>query len=323
MSYVFYLPALAIIAAVVLELLFGNSRWLPHPAPMMRRFIAHGERALLTGDPAADLGRGALLAIGVIAIAAVAAFAVIAIAASISELLGVAAAIVVAWMTLSLRSVDDAAHKVQRGLATRNLDAARATMAALTGRDPDSLDPDAMIRATVESVAGNTSAGAIAPLFFLFLGGPVFSVAYRAIDTLSSMIGRGDDRHQCFGRAAARIGDVANFIPTRITGLCIAAAASTMLLRGRASLATCLDEAREHGGLNPGWPEAAMAGALGVRLNGPAVYAGEVIARATFGRDAVPLAIETIAAAREVMRTAVFIALCALAIARYALSLLF
>ncbi len=323
MSYAFYLPALAIIAAVVIELLLGDPRWLPHPARTMEGLIARGERALLSGDRAADLRRGALLALAVVGVSAAATFAVIATAASISELLGVAAAIVVSWMTLSLRSVDDAAHRVQRGLATRNLDAARATMAALTGRDPDSLDRDAIIRATVESVAGNTSAGAIAPLFFLFLGGPVLSIAYRTIDTLGATIGRGDDRHQHFGRAAARIGDVANFIPTRITGLCIAAAASTMLLRGRAALATCLDEAREYNGLNPGWPEAAMAGALGVRLSGPAVYAGEVVARATFGRDAVPLAIETIAAAREVMRTAVFIALCALAIVRYTLLLLF
>ncbi|MGH7865589.1 MAG: cobalamin biosynthesis protein CobD/CbiB [Candidatus Binataceae bacterium] len=322
MSYAFHLPAIAIIAALALELLLGDPRWIDAPARLVGGVLRRAELALWTGDGAADIRRGALLAIGVIVISALAALACIAIAASTNELPGAAVAVLIAWSTLSFRTPDAAAHQVQRHLAMGKIDAARGAMSTLVSLHAAPVDSDAMIRIGVEAVAVNAFKGAVAPIFFLLVGGPVLAIACMSAGALGRMTGTGGERHRSLGRAAARINEVANFIPARVTAVCIAAAAATMLLRGRAALATCTAEARRHDDVNAGWPIAAMAGALGIRLSAPAESNEGEIEPATFGRDVVPPAIETIAAAREVMRSTVFIAFCALAMTRYLMLLL-
>jgi adenosylcobinamide-phosphate synthase len=317
MEFAIYLPALLIAAAIALDLMLGDPWWLPHPVRLIGALVARGERALYRGEAAADVRRGALLAAGAIGAAALATFALIALAAWLSTWLAAIVAVAIAWTTLAFRGLDEAALRVQRHLASRDLVRARAAMPALVGRDPDALDRGGMIRATIESVAENASDAVIAPLFYLFLGGPVLAVAYKAINTLDSMIGYDDERYRHFGRVAARIDDVANYVPARLTAALIAASAHLMMLRGRRALEVCFDDAHKHASPNAGWPEAAMAGALGVRLGGRAVYGGEVVERAVLGRDEVPIAIETIAAARELLRAAMFLGFCVLALIRY------
>ncbi|MGH7947864.1 MAG: cobalamin biosynthesis protein CobD/CbiB [Candidatus Binataceae bacterium] len=321
MSYAFHLPALAIIAAIVLDLLLGDPPWLPSPARLIGRVVVGGVTERRIREAAPDRAHGAVVAIGLVATSGLSAFALIALAASISEFAAAAAAVFIGWYTLSFRDLDTAARRVQRHLATGEIDAARAGMPALVGRDANSLTRDEMIRAAAESVAENASSRVIAPIFYLLLGGPVLAIAYKAVNTLESAIGDPNPQRATCGVVTHRINEIANFIPARVTAFCIAAAASTMLLRGRAALAACLDEAYQHEVGNSAWPIAAMAGALGLRLGGGAVYDGATDERASFGRDVVPPAIETIAAAREVMRSTVFIAFCTLALTRYILLL--
>ncbi len=157
-------------------------------------------------------------------------------------------------------------------LAAGDIDAARQAVSMIVGRDPARLDEAGIARAAIESLAENTSDGVVAPLFWGALFGLPGIAGYKAINTLDSMIGHRNERHEAFGWAAARIDDVANIIPARLTGLLFA-------LTGpgpRDALLCMVRDARHHRSPNAGWPEAAMAGALGVRLCGPRAYHGEL-----------------------------------------------
>ncbi|MGH7913617.1 MAG: cobalamin biosynthesis protein CobD/CbiB, partial [Candidatus Binataceae bacterium] len=177
----------------------------------------------------------------------------------------------------------------------------------------------APIVATVESIAENCSDGVLAPLCFLFVGGPVLALAYKALNTLDSMIGHRDARYLYFGRAAARLDDAANFVPARVTALCLIAAAALTLGRGGAALGACRADALKHASPNAGFPEATMAGALGIQLGGDAVYAGEVEHRARLGRAERTAGVADIAAARRLMRISTAIGFCLLALMHYVL----
>jgi adenosylcobinamide-phosphate synthase len=163
---------------------------------------------------------------------------------------------------------------VARPLRTGDLAEARRAVARTVGRDPQRLDEAGVARAALESLAENTSDGVVAPLFWGLLFGLPGIAGYKAINTLDSMIGHRSPRYEDFGRAAARIDDVANLIPARLTGALLAVVAGAA--RWRRALAVMRADARAHRSPNAGWPEAALAGALGVRLSGPRVYGDRI-----------------------------------------------
>jgi adenosylcobinamide-phosphate synthase len=320
MNHAFHLSAPLIASALILDAFVGDPERLPHPTRLMGAAIARGERLLHSGDPRRDLRNGAILAAAIIALSAAAAWAAIAVCDRIDRSFGAVAAVAVAWTTLAARGLDDAAGEVQRALLARDEAAARLAIPALVGRDPHSLDREGMIRAAVESVAENASDGVIAPMLYLFAAGPVGAIAYKAINTLDSMIGHRDARYTCFGRFAARIDDAANWIPARLTAICIAAASEIWLRRGRQAIAIVRRDARRHESPNAGYPEAAMAGGLGVQLGGPAVYDRDTIVHPRIGDPVCPATIDDIASARIILRIATVIAFFAIAIARAVLT---
>jgi adenosylcobinamide-phosphate synthase len=176
-----------------------------------------------------------------------------------------------AWPLVALRSLDTHVAAVAMPLAAGNLAAARAAVSMIVGRDPAMLDEAGVARSAIESLAENTSDGVVAPVLWGAVLGLPGIAAYKAINTLDSMIGHRTARHEDFGWAAARIDDVANLVPARLTALLFAAASSG---HRRDALACALADAGKHRSPNAGWPEAAMAGAIGVRLSGPRVYHG-------------------------------------------------
>jgi adenosylcobinamide-phosphate synthase len=209
------------------------------------------------------------------------AFAVIALAAGVgwacAAMLpggwpGLILAAILAWPLVAARSMHDHVDAVARPLLAGDLPAARQAVAMIVGRDPSQLDAAGIARAATESLAENTSDGIVAPLFWGAILGLPGIAAYKAINTLDSMIGHRTPRHGAFGWAAARIDDVANLIPARLTGLLFAIAS----MRPRVALATMWRDAPHHRSPNAGWPEAAMAGALGIRLSGPRIYEGQL-----------------------------------------------
>ncbi|MGL9618722.1 adenosylcobinamide-phosphate synthase CbiB [Bradyrhizobium sp. U531] len=177
-----------------------------------------------------------------------------------------------AWPLVALRSLHDHVAAVAGPLLAGDIAAAREAVSRIVGRDPKALDEAGIARAAIESLAENASDGIVAPVFWGALFGLPGILGYKAINTLDSMIGHRSERHEAFGWAAARIDDVANFIPARLTGFLF------VLLAPRRSVAlACMTrDARRHRSPNAGWPEAAMAGALGVRLSGPRIYHGSI-----------------------------------------------
>ena len=177
---------------------------------------------------------------------------------------------ILAWPFVALRSLYQHVAAVARALQSGDLTAARQAVSMIVGRDPTKLDEAGIARAAIESLAENASDGVIAPLFFGILLGLPGIVGYKAANTLDSMIGHRSVRHEVFGWAAARIDDVANFVPARFTGLLFALVAA----HPEDALACMVRDAHRHRSINAGWPEAAAAGALAVRLCGPRVYHG-------------------------------------------------
>jgi adenosylcobinamide-phosphate synthase len=196
---------------------------------------------------------------------------------------------VLAWPLVATRSLYDHVLRVARPLARGDLQGARDAVAMIVGRDPATLDAAGVARAALESLAENTSDGVVAPLFWGVIFGLPGIAAYKAINTMDSMIGHKTPRHRAFGWAAARLDDVVNLIPARLTGLVFAAVAGA---RWKVALAVMWADAGRHRSPNAGWPEAAMAGALDLRLSGPRIYDGALSAEPwvnAAGRDAGPL----------------------------------
>ncbi|MDN3272739.1 adenosylcobinamide-phosphate synthase CbiB [Frankia sp. RB7] len=179
---------------------------------------------------------------------------------------------VLAWPLVALRSLHDHVAAVANPLLGGDIAAARDAVSRIVGRDPAALDEAGIARAALESLAENASDGIVAPVFWGALFGLPGILGYKAINTLDSMIGHRSERHEAFGWAAARIDDVVNFIPARLTGFLF-----VLLAPRRSQALSCMTrDARRHRSPNAGWPEAAMAGALGVRLSGPRIYHGSI-----------------------------------------------
>jgi len=301
LTYAFHLPARLIIVAVAMDLIVGDPAWLPHPVRMIGWAIAIGERRLHTGNRQSDLIAGGLLAIAVVGSAGLAVWLTIAIAGILGAYPAAVAATLIAWTALAIRGLDSAAREVERSLDGGDEAAARSAIRALVGRDPETLDRRGLLRATIESIAENLSDGFVAPLLFLVVAGPVGAISYKAINTLDSMIGYRNERYLYFGRLAARLDDVANLIPSRLTALAIGAAAAIATGRQKQSLEVCLSDGAKHASPNAGYPEAAMAGALGVELGGDAFYAGELERHSRLGHAEVSLDVAALRSARVVM----------------------
>jgi adenosylcobinamide-phosphate synthase len=315
-NFIWHLPIGMIAAAVALDLALGDPPWMPHPVRAIGAMIEWGGRRGWTGLPARDLRNGVALTIAVVLASIAAAWIAISACALIAQPCAAIFAVVLAWTTIALRGLDGAASTVQRALEGDDLAAARAAMPALVGREPQSLDRDGMVRATVESVAENSSDGVIAPLMYLFIGGPAAAMAYKAINTLDSMIGHTDARYLYFGRCAARVDDFANLIPARLSAACLFAAAAILQLRPLDAVRVCLADARRHPSPNAGFPEAAMAGALGIQLGGVAVYDGEPEMRPLIGAARRPVEVSDIAASRRMLWVQCAVAFIVMAAAR-------
>lgn len=242
-----------------------------HPVTWMGRLIVAMETGFNTGHDILQSRRAGMIAtLVVLGISAGLAFAVQSMLPHGWAGLILTAAL--AWPFLATRSLHDHVAAVVLPLATGDMAAARTAVSAIVGRDPARLDAAGVTRAAMESLAENASDGVVAPVFWGLIFGLPGVVGYKAINTLDSMIGHRTERHEHFGWFAARLDDWVNLIPARLTGLMFA------LVSGRfgEALATMRRDARHHRSPNAGWPEAAMASALGVRLSGPRAYADRI-----------------------------------------------
>jgi adenosylcobinamide-phosphate synthase len=260
-----------------LDALLGDPRSWPHPVRWIGRLIQSVERALRWlierggGAGHAERCGGVVLALVVILLTMAAAWGLIALGDRAGPLGGLAARALLIFWGLAARSLGGEAL---RAAEAPDLETARRALALIVGRDTANLDSGEISRACVETVAENCNDAVVAPLFWLALGGPVALWGYKAASTLDSMVGYRDDRYRDLGWASARLDDLLAFVPARLTWLLIALAALVCGERAGRALRIGWRDGRKHPSPNAAWPEAAMAGALGVQLGGPATYGG-------------------------------------------------
>lgn len=242
-----------------------------HPVTWLGALIERAEARLnLTADPFWKRRlKGVVVCLGVTALAWSVAQLVVWVLPG--GLWGAVLTGVFAWPLVAGRSLHDHVRRVARPLARRDLQGARDAVAMIVGRDPALLDSPGVARAALESLAENASDGVVAPLFWGVIFGLPGIAAYKAINTMDSMIGHMSPRYRAFGWAAARLDDLVNLVPARLTALLFIAVAG---MRWKVALKVMVADAGHHRSPNAGWPEAAMAGALDVRLSGPRVYDG-------------------------------------------------
>lgn len=320
-----------IISAFFLDLAMGDPRWLPHPVRIMGKGIAALEAFLRRRFARKrELETGIILVIVIVVAVFVLSFMLQKLLLSFSNRgAALAGAVVLVYLmstTLALRDLVASADKVIAAVKDRSLDRARNHLAMIVGRDTETLSEEGVLRAAIETLAENLSDGFIAPLFYLVLGGLPLAMAYKAINTLDSMVGYKNERYIRFGRAAARLDDMANYVPARIAGLCIVAAVLPYLLardaknalQGAATaLRIMLRDGRNHASPNSGVPEAAMAGALGIQLGGPSTYNGVVVTKPSIGEPGSIITVDAADQAKRLVIIASFVAVaCAVLTAR-------
>jgi adenosylcobinamide-phosphate synthase len=267
-------------AAYLFDWIVGDPEWLPHPVRLIGAGIEEGERLLRRPGqtPSAELAAGSALTFGLVAAVYFATAKTVSWTNKTGYALGLVTEALLAWTCLASRSLQDESSAVVAALEAKDIVLARQRLARIVGRDTQHLDAEEISRALIETVAESCSDGVMAPLFYLAIGGVPLAMAYKAINTLDSMIGHTDKRYFFFGKVAARLDDAANFFPARLTALGITAAAA--MVEG-ASPASTLDiwlrDGMKHKSPNAGQPESAMSGALQVRLGGENFYDGKSV----------------------------------------------
>ncbi|MCA0996221.1 adenosylcobinamide-phosphate synthase CbiB [Alloyangia pacifica] len=304
--------ALMMLGGMALDLLLGWPGWLyariGHPVTWLGHAITALERRWNHGARPRRLALGALAVALIVALAVLPALAIQ--SALPDSLAGSLIGAALAWPLIAMRAMHAHVAAVATPLARGDLAAARAAVAMIVGRDPAQLDAAGIARAATESLAENTSDGIIAPLFWGAIAGLPGIAGYKAINTLDSMIGHRNERFEAFGKAAARLDDVVNWLPARLTGALFAIASGRHALRG---LRVMWRDAPKHRSPNAGWPEGAMAAALNIRLSGPRVYGTRVAKEPWLNGSAPDPAAGDLTRALRLYRRSM--ALCALALA--------
>jgi adenosylcobinamide-phosphate synthase len=263
-------------SAYLFDQLAGDPEWFPHPVRLVGLAITRGEIAIRRHgqSPVFELCTGAALTIAIVAATYTVTRQMIRSAQLLSPHLGNAVELLLAWTCLAAANLQHEAETVEEALVAGNLPLARRRLSRIVGRDTGSLDASDVSRAVIETLAESASDGIVAPLFYLALGGVPLGVAYKAVNTLDSMIGHADTRYFYFGKFAARLDDCVNYVPSRITAAAITVAAG---VTARSAAVTWFRDGGRHKSPNAGQPEAAMAGALRVCVGGDNTYAGEVV----------------------------------------------
>jgi adenosylcobinamide-phosphate synthase len=311
------IPALILLAAYLIDRIVGDPRRLPHPVVGMGKAITAVERLIrsFVTRPSSLRAAGLLLPLIVAGGAWVLTAWLLRLLAEVSPWLPWIAS---AWListTIAAKGLKDAGLAVYNELRRGDIPAARRAVGMIVGRDTSALDSPEIVRGTVETVAENIVDAVVSPLFYALLGGAPLAMAYRAVNTLDSMVGYKNDKYLHLGWASARLDDVANFIPARITALILALCAWVLRLDWRRCIHTVRRDARLHPSPNSGFPESAVAGALGIRLGGENAYHGVTSFRAYMGDPVRVMEPEDIIRASRMMLlcSSIFVCLCAVA----------
>lgn len=273
----------------LLDLVFGDPYFLPHPIRLIGRLIAGTEKRLRERRREADehtaFLQGVWLVVIVLCSVAIVFFPLLFMAYRLHPHLGLVVESVMTYQILAVKCLKIESMKVCHCLQDGNLEQARRAVSMIVGRDTDCLDEEGVAKAAIETVAENTSDGVIAPMLYLAVGGPVLGFLYKAVNTMDSMVGYKNEEYLHFGRAAAKLDDIVNFIPARVSAYLMIV--TVFLLgkpySGKSAIAIYRRDRRKHASPNSAQTEAVCAGALGIQLAGDGRYFGEVVKKPHIG----------------------------------------
>ena len=297
----------AVVGGFVLDALFGDPAWLPHPVVFMGKAIARLEgflRPRLPKTPKGEVLGGAIVAFCLPVGTLLFTGAVCRGAARLHPLLGLAVQMFWCAQALAARGLVQESTNVYKELVKPDLPAARRAVSRIVGRDTAALTAEGVTKAAVETVAENASDGVIAPLFYMLLGGAPLALTYKAINTMDSMLGYKNERYLYFGRVPAKLDDAANYLPSRLAALLWVAAAAFTRNDAKGAWKIWRRDRRSHASPNSAQTESACAGALGVQLAGPAYYFGQYYPKLTIGDALRPIEPEDILRANRMMYVA-------------------
>ncbi len=269
--------------AFLLDMLLGDPERMPHPVRLMGCLIQRLEKPFRS-LPVSTVAAGGFFALLLVFLSFALTRGVLALAHGVHPWLGSALEVLFLYYCIAPRCLNDAALVVEKPLLLGDLENARCKLSMIVGRETADLSPMQVCRAVIETVAENFVDGVLSPLFWMVAGGAPAAMAFKMISTLDSMVGYKNERYHLFGTASARLDDAANFIPARLSIPVVALAAWILGLPPENAIRTALREGSRHQSPNAGYPEAAFAGALEVRLNGPAVYDGVLHDKPFIGR---------------------------------------
>lgn len=303
---------LAVVFGFALDLLLGDPHNIPHPVVAIGKLISGLEkilRRISPKTPGGELAAGGVLWILTAAISTAVPWFFLFLCGRISPYLRLAAESLMCWQILAVKSLGDESRKVYTALKTGTLEEARTAVSWIVGRDTERLDADGVTRAAVETVAENASDGAIAPLFFLALGGAPLGFFYKAVNTMDSMVGYTDPPYTYIGRFPAKIDDIANFLPARLSALLMLAAGALLGMDAQNGWKIFLRDRYHHASPNSAQTESVCAGLLNLRLAGDAWYHGCLHKKQFIGDDNRPIEPEDILRAIRLMRLTALLAL--------------
>ncbi|MGM0446339.1 MAG: adenosylcobinamide-phosphate synthase CbiB [Bacillota bacterium] len=294
---------------LIADLIIGDPTFYPHPVVLIGRLIKLLENILYKNKNSdyVKKTKGILLVFIVLLVTFSVTYLLIFLFSQLPKFLYITANGLLLSTTIAVKGLRDSAYKIYIKLKENDLKEAKKSLSFIVSRDTEHLKEVEIIRGTIETVAENTSDGIIAPLFYFLIGGPLLAVIYKTVNTLDSMLGYKNDKYYYFGWGAAKLDDLANYIPARLTALLIIAASYFKKYDYKRSLETIIKDAKKHTSPNAGYPEAAVAGALGIKLGGPNRYFNKIVDKATLGESLVEIGSEHIKKTINLMYFSTFI----------------
>ena len=303
---------LAIVIGFLLDLLIGDPRCFYHPVRLIGKLIEFLEKHLRNTFQKTQKGEraaGVLLVVLVCGITTAIAFVILFVLYRLNFWVGFVVEIIMCYQLFAVRSLRDESMKVYRELEKEDLTGARKAVSMIVGRDTQNLSAEGVTKATVETIAENTSDGTLAPLFYMMIGGPVLGWFYKAVNTMDSMVGYKNDKYINFGRCGAKFDDVLNFIPARICAVFMIIASFFLRLDAKNAARIFKRDRFNHASPNSAQTEAVMAGALNVQLAGNAWYFGKLYEKPTIGDDNRPIESQDIKRANRLLYGTAIVAL--------------
>ncbi|MBR1816757.1 MAG: cobalamin biosynthesis protein CobD [Lachnospiraceae bacterium] len=300
---------IAFFTGFILDLIFGDPHFMPHPIRLIGALIGALEKRWNTEEKTKSLRRGRLLVITVFVITGVVTAVILITCYKLNSYLGLAIESIMTYQILSIKDLRVESMRVYKALKADDLLGARQAVSMIVGRDVDSLDVEGIAKAAIETVAENTSDGCIAPMIYTALGGPILGFLYKAVNTMDSMVGYKNYRYINFGRCAARFDDVVNYIPSRISAYLMIAASflSGKSYDGKNAYKIYKRDCHKHASPNSAQTESVCAGALGIRLAGDASYFGKLVEKPYIGDATKEVSYEDIRRANHLLYMTAFI----------------